>query len=719
LFGTGSLTVNLAVARNTPPQEIPLARLVNPRSVAIIGASDRTGSLGSRTVENLLDYSDFGGECYLISRSKRFIGARPTYPSIREVPDAPDVALLVVPSDATLDTLRDCASRGVKYAVVFTSGFGEVDENGRQVELEMARIVAESGMRIYGPNSPGLCNQNKRIGMLFSPAWRTDQTKGPIGIVTHGGGVGRCFMQAADRGVGVGLYASTGNEVDLAAADFIRYMADADDISVIAAALEGIRDGGEFAAAALYAAERNKPVVALKVGRSEFGTKAVASHTGSISGVAEVNSAAFRQVGVVQVDSLDELIDTSALFARKRSTGRERVAIFSFSGSVCVMAADAMADSDLEFARFSSATLESMRALLPSYAAIDNPVDLTSDVMANPALSYSTLKAVLQDPDVGVVLYPFPCDWGAISGAIADEAVKAAHESSIPIVPIWMSDRLGSGWNSLVNGGLMPLRRISQASAAVKRWIERGRWMSPQDWTPLKTGLARRDVTPRINVGERRAKDLLSSAGIRVPTGRLAASASEAATAATAIGFPVVAKVASAEITHKSDLGGVAIDLADAASVAAAFDSILAAVSQRAPGAKVDGVLIEAMAPSEGVEVLIGVHRDVVFGPVMTFGLGGTYVELFEDVARRMLPLTPQMARGLVLEPRCAAMLKGMRGKAGADLAALEKMLVAVSHFVCQYADAIEELELNPVWVSTAGRGVMALDAVLVTNRPL
>lgn len=707
------LAVDAASAGN------PLARLVDPRSVAIIGASDRADSLGLRTVENLLDYSDFRGETYLISRSKDELHGRRTFASIGDVPEAPDVALLVVPYQATIDTLRECAARGTRFAVVFTSGFGEMGEEGREAEREMARIAATSGMRIYGPNCPGLCNQNKRIGLMFSPAWRVDQKPGAIGLVTQGGGIGRCFLQAADRGVGVGLFASTGNEVDLAVADFIRYMADADDISVIAAAMEGIRDGGELAAAALYAAERDKPVVALKVGRSEFGAQAVASHTGSISGTAEVNSAAFRQVGITEVDTLDELIDTAALFSRKRSTGNEKVAIYSFSGGNCVMMADAAAEAGLELATFSDQTLELMASQLPDYAAIRNPVDLTSDVLAKPGLGYTTLKAVADDPEVDIVLYPFPCDYDDVTGRIADAAVRAQRETDVPILPVWMTDRLGPGWDSLVEGGMMPMRLVNQASLAAQRWIERGRWRKLVGWAPLPTGPARGQAGARFTLTERQAKDRLAAAGISVPQGAIARTADEAALIAEKIGYPVVAKVVSAAITHKSDVGGVKVGLQDAAEVKAACVAINDAVHLNAPGAAVEGILIERMASSGGFEVLIGVHRDPVFGPVMTFGLGGVYIELFKDVARCMLPVTPDLAKDLINEPKCSAILRGVRGGAGGDLAALGAMIVAVSNFFLSHGDALEELELNPVWLGPPGKGVLALDAVLTSNIPL
>jgi acyl-CoA synthetase (NDP forming) len=709
------------IARKAGPQaqvasHTSLANLVDPRSVAIIGASDRAGSLSLRTVENLVDYSNFSGQTYLISKSKPEIKGRKTFPSILETPEAPDVALLVVPYAATLDTLRECGRRGVKFAIVFTSGFGEMNEVGREAEREMARIAKDTGMRIYGPNCPGLCNQNKRVGLMFSPSWRVDQKPGNIGVATQGGGIGRCFLQAADRGVGVGLFASTGNEADLTVADFIRYMADADDIKVIAAAMEGIRDGGAFTAAALYAAQRGKPVVAVKVGRTEFGAKAVASHTGSISGTAEVNSAAFRQAGVIEVDSLDELIDTAALFSRKYPTGTEKVAVYSFSGGNCVMMADAVSDGGMQLSHFSPETVKVMTDLLPDYAAVNNPVDLTSDVLSDVSLGYTTLKAVANDPDVGIVLYPFPCDYDGLTGAIADAAVKAQAETQRPIVPIWMSDRLGPGWKSLVEGGMMPMRLISQASKAAQRWIERGRWTYPTGWHPLPTGIATARVGKRIPVGEAEAKLLLQKAGVPVPAGSIARSADEAAMVAAKVGFPVVAKIASLDITHKSDVGGVAIGLRDAKEVREAYDRIVVSVRNNVPTAALQGVLIEAMAGAGGVEVLVGVHRDPIFGPVMTFGLGGVYIELFKDVSRRLLPLTPEAAEGLLTEPRCSAILRGARGKVPADLAALQKLMLSVSDFVCTRSDSIEELELNPVWVGPKGRGVVALDAVLITN---
>ncbi|MEV4381079.1 acetate--CoA ligase family protein [Streptosporangium sp. NPDC049644] len=690
---------------------VDLSRLVNPSSVAIIGASDRPGSLGSRTVANLLDHSDFTGAAYLISRSKRTIHDLPCYQSVLDLPESPDVALLVVPAAQTLPVLRECALKGTRFAIVFTSGFGEMGEEGKRAEAEMAQIGRESGMRIYGPNSPGLCNLNRRLGLMFSPSFHLDQFAGPIGLATQGGGIGRCFLQAMERGVGVGLWASTGNEVDLTVADFIRHYADDDAITVIASTMEGVKDGPAFVDAALYAAERGKPVIALKVGRSDYGARAVASHTGSLSGAAEVNSAVFRQAGVVEVDDMDELIDTAALFARKRPTGRERIAVYGFSGGGCALGADAVGNAGLELAEFSDKTLARVREVLPDYAAVANPVDATSDILTRTEIGYESLRAVADDPDVGLVLYPFPCDYEELTEAIGASIAQVQRETETPILPVWMSDRLGPGYDELVKGGLVPVRSVRNGTAALRRWVERGRWSHQEGWRPLGAASSGGE---RIVHTEPTAKELLDRHGVPVPASGVATTADEAVAVAERVGYPVVLKVVSAQITHKSDVGGVAVGLADAGQVRAAYHRIREAVPAARPDAEVGGVLVEAMA-SAGLDVLVGVSRDPVFGQVVTFGLGGVLVELFGDVSRRLLPLTPDQARALVDEPRCAALLHGVRGGEPGDVDALVDLLVNVSRFVEANAAVVDELELNPVRVLPAGQGVVALDAVLVT----
>lgn len=701
-----------------------LGPLVDPRSIAFVGASDRVGSIASRALENLLDHSSFTGELYLVNPSRAELFGRPCFPDVASLPEAPDLAILTVPASAALSALEDCARRGTRFAIMFTAGFGEAGEDGKAAEAEMKALVARTGMRIYGPNCPGLNNINKQLGFTFSPAFRTDRRGGGIGLATQGGALGRTVMQAMERGAGIGLWCSAGNEVDLEVSDFIHHMADAPDIAVIATIIEGVRNGPEFMAAALHAARKGKPIVALKIGRSDLGIAAAQSHTAAIAGSAEVNSAVFRQLGIIEVDDVDELIDIAALLARKSPSGDEGIAVYGFSGGAAALSADMIGQAGLDLAAFSPVTAARLGELLPAYAATANPVDTTGDVLSNPELSYSSLKAVVDDENVGIVLFPYTLDYGAFTAQASANAVRVQQETTVPILPVWMSDRAGEGYQLLVDAGLVPVRSLGKAVKALARWRAYGQWRKrfDPDWTPeLLTNpgtTAANNASPiTVALTEVAAKARLHKSGISVPVGQLCRDRADAESAFRSMGGPVVAKIVSGDITHKSDIGGVKVGIGDAAAAGDAVDGMLDTVGRNRPDAILDGVLIEKMAPSGGVELFVGVHRDPVFGHILSFGLGGVFIELFRDVSRRLLPLTQADARAMIREIRSAALLEGLRGKPPRDIEALEHLLMTIADHVVRNADRIEELEINPVWLGAAGEGAIALDAVLVERR--
>lgn len=694
-----------------------LHHLFNPRSIAIVGASDKPDSIGARTVENLVDHSDFQGEVYFVTPSRKELRGQRCYASVNELPATPDVVMVVVPAVAAMAVLEASAKRGVKFAVVLTSGFGEAGEEGQRLEARMREIVAESGMRIYGPNCPGVCNVNGRLGMTFSPSFPYDLKPGPLGIATQGGGLGRNIMQAMDRGIGVAMWSSSGNEADLQVADFIDYMADAPDIRVIVTLIEGIKDGARFVAAVQKAARHGKPVVALKVGRSEYGQRAAASHTASITGSAEVNATAFRQLGVIEVDDIDELVDVSWLLARQVPPKDGDIAIYCSSGGAAALCADIVGQAGVRLAPFAPETTRVLTEHLPAYAGIANPVDTTTVVLSNREIVDATLLAVCCDPSVALVLFPVTIDYGDVTLRMAETVVRVQQQSPVPILPIWMSDRIGSSFPVYGEAGIVPSKSVGKAVKAVKRWLDHGRWRAQahaRAWQPWPT--LGRPVTPgrALALSEWQAKAWLAEAGVPVPRGQLATTRDEAVAAAAAVGYPVVAKVASADIAHKSDIGGVVVNLINATTVAAAWHQIQRCVAEGAPAARVDGVLVERMAPAGGIEVLVGVSRDPVFGHVLTFGLGGIHVELFKDVSRRLLPLQREEAEAMVREVKSFALLDGARGRPKADVSALVDLLLTVSEFVGRHAAQIDEIDLNPVWVGPAGQGVLALDAVIV-----
>lgn len=694
-----------------------LTPLVSPKSIVLVGASDRADSIGQRTLTNLVEHSEFKGTLYLVNPSRSEIAGQRCWPSVSALPATPELAIVSVPAVGVLAVLEECGARGVRFAIILSSGFGEAGDEGLRLQEQMGAIAQRTGLRLYGPNCPGLTNVNQRLGFTFSPAFASDLKRGPIGLATQGGGLGRNVMQAMERGIGIGLWASTGNEVDLQVADFIHYMADADDIKVIVTLLEGIKDGAKFVRAVQHAAAKGKPVVALKVGKSEYGAKAAQSHTASLTGSAEVNSAVFKQLGVIEVDDIDELVDTAWLLARALPSEQEGLAIYSSSGGTSALLADAVGTAGLTLPDFSEATTAVLRAALPDYAAIGNPVDTTAMVLSDAELITKTLSAVVRDPNIGMVLVPMALDYSTATARMARDFIAAQASSPVPILPIWMSDRLGEGYQLLVEHGFAPPRSVGKAIKAVRRWVDYGRWRRAADlaYRPaLLDLLPQGAATATHAIPETLAKARLARAGITVLPSGLAHSADDARRLADGMGYPVVAKVVSEQILHKSDVGGVLIGLADGDAVEAAWRAIMATVARHKPGALIDGLLIEKMAPRGGVELLVGVTRDPVFGHVMTVGLGGIYVEILRDVSRRMLPLTVRDADDMLRELRCYALLAGARGKPAADLSALSALLLQISDIVVREGVLIEEMDLNPVWVGAVGQGALPLDAVII-----
>ena len=695
-----------------------LGLLVEPRSVVIVGASDREASVGGRTLTNIADHSRLEGELFLVNPSRSTIRGQPCFPSVADLPAVPDLAVVTVPAAAVPGALADCAAKGIGFAIILSSGFAEAGDEGLTLDRAMKEVARRTGIRLYGPNCPGLTNINKRLGFTFSPAFAQDLVPGPIGVATQGGGLGRSVLQAMERGAGFGLWASTGNEVDLQVADFIHYMAGADDISVIVTLLEGIKDGPRFIAAARRAAENGKPIVALKVGRSEYGMRAAQSHTASLTGSAEVNSAVFRQLGIIEVDDVDELVDVASLLVKARPTGRERVVVFGSSGGACALAADMIGQVGLTLAELAPETTDRLAALLPSYAAIGNPIDTTTVTLTDPGVIESTLAAVSADPEASLIVLPIPLDYGDVSLRNVEHIVAASRASPVPFVPVWMSERPGPGYRAFAEAGLTMMRSMRNAARAMRRFADHGRWLADGglERLPLATAATVPAAPPPRMLTEVAGKALLAGAGLPVPRSGLARDADDAARLADGIGYPVVLKVVSPDILHKSDVGGVRVGIGSPEDVRSAFSEISHTVGAARPDARIEGVLVEHMLPAGGVETLVSVSRDPTFGHVMTFGLGGIHVELFRDIARRLLPIERHDAERLIREVRAYPLLAGARGRSPQDIDALLDVLVGVSRFVVSRTSEIDEIELNPVWVGRAGGGAVILDA-LVTVR--
>ena len=697
-----------------------LTRLFTPRSVAVVGASERPGSLGRRVVENLADHSSLAGGLHLVNATRSEVLGRPCVARVRDLPEPVDVAVIVIPAAGVVDAVADCAATGIPFAVVLTSGFGEIGGAGTERQRALTRIAAETGIRIVGPNCPGLTNVRDRIGMTFSPAFPVDLAPGSIGLATQGGGLGRNVLQAGVRGLGTSMWASLGNAADLDVPDVVAHFADDPQISTIGVLLEGIPDGAAFLAAVRKAAAAEKPVVALKVGRSEYGVRAIASHTAAMAGEAAVNSAVFRQFGVVEVDDIDELADVASLLSRARPPADAGVAIWGLSGGALSLCADAVGQAGLRLAELTDETKKELAEILPAYAAIENPVDVTATALAEPALVAASLRALVADPGVDIVLYPNPLDYGTDTVPVATAMVDVQAEIAAPLLPIWMSDRRGPAYTVLTEGGLVPVHSVSKGVQAVARWAAHGRWRaaSPPGGGSLPLLLRQRPDTaapaPRVRT-EVEAKAWLAENGIPVPAGRLVRTADEAAAAAAEFAGPAVLKIVSPGLAHKSDLGGVRVGVQGNDEVRAAHAGILEAVGTAAPDIPVAGILVEEMIPDCALELIVGVHVDPTFGHLLTVGAGGVLVEMLDDVQRRLLPLDRHTAREMVERLRVAPLLRGHRGGARLDVDAVVELLVRVSDLVRAHPE-VEQLELNPVVlrpVGATGPSVVAVDAVV------
>lgn len=700
------------------PYQFPdLTHLFAPRSIAVVGASDKEHSIGNHAMKNIVEHSKFAGTLYPVNPKQDSVMGIKCYPDMASLPEAVDVVVVVIPAPFVRETVQQAGQKGCGFAVILTSGFSEADDWGREEEAKLVEISQRTGIRIYGPNCPGLVNLTMPLGMTFSPAFKDDIAPGVIGLATQGGGLGRNMIQHNVRGMGFGNWSSSGNECDLQVADFVHHMAGDPAVKVICCLIEGFKDGARFAAACAKAARQGKPVVGLKVGRSEYGAKAAASHTASITGSAEVNSTVFAQMGVVEVDDIDEMMDVAMLFTRKMPTGDEKIAVFASSGGAASLCADNVGIGALEMAEFTPETAKRLADALPAYAGMTNPVDTTSISISHPEAYREALTAVAQDANVGIVLAPLPMDYGQYSVINAQSLAAAQAQSQVPIVPIWMSERQGEGYKALAKSGHVPFRSLRNMRKAVRRWIDYGKWLNTGDhaWSPaiIAQGSSGEAGATRT-MTEAEAKRALAAAGVPVTAPEVASSADEAQAIAAKMGAAVAMKIVSAQITHKSDIGGVRLGVAPD-EAAAAFDVIMSNAKIAAPKATLDGVLIEPMAPEGGLEAFVGVSRDPVFGQVMTFGLGGIYVEIFADVTRRMLPVTPMAAQEMIGALTSSKLLSGYRGQPKRDTAALADLIVKVSDFVMA-TPAFTEMDINPVWVGTEGEGVMALDAVIMVE---
>ncbi|WP_245215547.1 acetate--CoA ligase family protein [Pararoseomonas baculiformis] len=688
-----------------------LSALLAPRSVAVIGASGDASRIGGRPIAAMLERG-YQGRILPVNPNRPEIQGLRAYASIAELPEAPDAAIIAVPAASAEQATRELAERGTKAAIMFTAGFAELGEAGAEAQARLLEIARRHGMRLLGPNSLGLFNTaNGFYGTFTSSLERGYPNSGPIGIASQSGAYGmHLFSMARDEGMGISCSVTTGNEADLNVGDLIGWMAQDPGTEVIAAYSEGIRDAGSFLAALDLARRNRKPVVMMKVGRSEVGSAAARSHTASIAGDDAVTDAVLAEFGVVRARTTEELLDVARLAVRKVYPAGNTLGVLTVSGGAGVLISDAAEAAGLPMPPMPEDAQAVLRRDLP-FCAPANPVDCTAQVLNDLSLVTRFGHSLIRDGGYGSILLFFTHAGGApsITPRLREElrGLRAAYPDRLLVLSV-LADP--PQIREFEEDGFTVFADPSRAVAAIHAMGRFGDAFAADRPAPPPAlpGFGLPATTP----SEAEAKRILARAGIEAAPERACARADEAVAAAEALGFPVVLKILSPDILHKSEIGGVLLGVSDAAAVRDGFALLLQRAASAAPDARIEGVLV-AKQLSGGVECILGVHRDPVFGPVAMFGLGGIFVEVLKDVSFRRCPFGEPEAEAMIRSIRGAPLLLGARGRPVADVPALARMLSRLSVFAHQAGPRLAGIDLNPVFAMPEGQGAFAADAVI------
>ena len=690
--------------------------LLAPRSVAVVGASSDPTRIGGRPIAYMLARG-FQGRIMPVNPNRPTIQGLPAYASVADLPEAPDVAIVAVPAAVAVEAVDQLGARGVKAAIVFSAGFAEAGEAGGAAQARMAGVARRHGMRMAGPNCLGLFND--RIGFygLFSSSLENGYPPpGRIGVASQSGAYGtHVFAVARDRGIGTPIVVTTGNEADVTVGDVVGWMVDDPGIDVIAVYAEGIRDGASFVAALEAARAARKPVVVMKVGRSALGRATARSHTASIAGDDAVTEAVLAEFGAIRARSTEEMLDIAQLATRRIYPAGNTLGMITVSGGAGVLVSDAAEALGLPMPPMPPDSQARLVALVP-FAAPHNPVDCTAQAFNDLSLVGRFMHSMVADGGYGSVLAFFTQVGGAASIAprLREQlaAVRQAHPDRLYVLSVLASPELVAGYEA---DGYTVFADPTRATVAIHAMGVLGDAFARAPALPPPAVAA--IVLPDAPPDEAQAKRLLAAAGIEAAPERACADVAAALAAAEALGFPVVMKVLSADIPHKSEIGGVLLDVASPAAVRDGFALLLRRAAEAAPAARVEGVLV-ARQLRGGVECIMGIHRDPVFGPVAMFGLGGIFVEILRDVAFRRCPFGEDVAEAMIRGIRAAPLLLGARGRPVADIAALARMLSRLSAFAHQAGPRLAAIDLNPVIALPAGEGAYAVDAVIELDPP-
>ncbi len=693
-------------------------RLLRPQSLAIVGASPEPFSIGGNVLRNV-DRFGYGGALHLVSRTRNEIDGRACVPTIDDLPMGVDAVVLVIPAQAVTEAVAACARRGVGGVVVFASGFGESGAAGQREQDAMATIARDAGMVVIGPNCLGLINFIDGVPLTFEPVEpQTPEGPGACAIAQSGAMAGNIRMALLAKNVPVAYTFSTGNEAVLAAEDVIEGLLEDPAVGLFPVFVEQIRQPQRFLSIAARARELAKPIILMHPGRSERSREAAKSHTGALAGDYAVMRTFVEREGVVLVDGLDELFDVSALMVHRPRPPGLGVAIMSNSGALRGLALDFCDNINLDLPVLADETVATLKDVLPDFATIDNPLDITAQGMQKPSLFGDSARALLSDPAVGALLV------AAMGGSPAQQMAKwrslrpALESADKPVALAYLGDDAPLSPECLedIRESRVPFfRSPDRAMRALGRMMRYGRALAAGREQGAIVPAASPELFDAGPLAEHRGKAVLAAAGIAVPRGQLATGLAEARSIAAAIGYPVVLKAQAAALMHKSDVGGVAVNIADEAALAAAWQKMTAAIAAAKPDLKLDGILVEAMAPPGGLELIAGARRDPNWGAVIVIGLGGIWAEALNDVRLMPADAGPKRIAAELDQLKGAKLLRGYRGMPPRDVEALVAVLMQLGGLI-RANPQLTEIDINPLMIYGQGQGVLALDALLVAG---
>lgn len=697
--------------------------LFNPESIAIIGASVNPLKPSGQPLASLLA-NGYKGKVYPVNPRYNELYNIPCYPSIFDVPGDIDLAIVAIPAAMTISALKDCVRRGVKSAVVFTSGFAEVGAEGKILQQEMTVLSKESRMLICGPNCMGIFSAHNALMANFAVTKLPERTVTDsfLGFISQSGGFGvACYSAISDRGIGFSHFVSTGNEADLEFSEYLAYMAGDPNTRVIGGYLEGVKDGARLVRAADMAMEAGKPVLLMKSGRHEVAARAAASHTGALVGSDRVYDAVFKQKGIIRMESVEELNAVLSILVSGKIPRGRKVCILATSGGSGVMLADKCAEFELEVPELSGDTRKKLDELLPDFASSANPVDITSQIMTQPGLFRQCAEIILADPNIDILML---CYWAVLVGedkSIEQIAELCGSTDKMVITLVYGQEEPARDALEKLNHKLIPASRDGEyAIRALKllAWYnEKITGYGSNFSYPVLPAGAREEVSayledfgPGAKLTEFQSKKILRAYGIPCTRELLAAGPEEAVEAAATIGYPVAMKIESPDILHKTDAGGVILNIDSPERVREAFARITTAAGEYKKEADIKGVLVQEMLP-QGTELIAGIAPDSVFGSVVLFGLGGIFVEVLKDVAMRVPSLTEIDTLEMMDEIKGKKVLEGVRGKPPVDKKTLSQVLLRLSMLASDFPQ-IAEMDINPLLAYPGG--VAAADAVIV-----